>query len=218
MSEYDGRVAELEFTRATAVDDSAATLRRVERDLHDGTQARLVTMAMALGRVEDKLARGEDVSDLVSTAHGTAKDALAELRDVVRGIHPPALDLGLEPALQTLSSRSSIPVVLTAHLERRPSPSIETIAYFSAAELLTNVAKHAHASTAWVSVRTETDRLVLAVRDNGIGGAVVGGGSGLSGLIGRASTVDGELTVRSPAGGPTVVTLVLPLTEKGGAR
>ncbi|OZD10058.1 sensor histidine kinase [Rhodococcus sp. 06-156-3C] len=214
-SEYDVRVAQLETTRAVAVDDSAATLRRVERDLHDGTQARLVTMAMALGRAEDKLARGEDATELITAAHGTAKDALRELREVVRGIHPPALDLGLEAALKTLAARSAVPTVLSVHLGSRPSRSVETIAYFSVAELLTNIVKHAHASTAWISVREEQNRVVVAVRDNGIGGAVPGAGTGITGLESRASTVDGTMTVASPAGGPTVVTLVLPMTEKG---
>ncbi|WP_040784506.1 sensor histidine kinase [Nocardia pneumoniae] len=214
----DRRVIELQESRRTAVEDSAATLRRLERDLHDGTQARLVTIAMALGRAEDRLAAGGDPSDLIADAHASSKEALTELRELVRGIHPPALELGLEPALETLTARCSVPVELRVHLPERPSPAIEAIAYFSVAELLTNVVRHAHATRAWVSVLPGDARTIaVTVRDNGIGGAVapmdgaIGAGSGLSGLAARARTVDGTLTVQSPAGGPTVVTIVLPL-------
>lgn len=214
----DRRVIELQESRRTAVEDSAATLRRLERDLHDGTQARLVTIAMALGRAEDRLATGGDPSDLIADAHASSKEALTELRELVRGIHPPALELGLEPALETLTARCSVPVKLRVHLPERPSPAIEAIAYFSVAELLTNVVRHAHATGAWVSVLPGDARTIaVTVRDNGIGGVVpptdgaIGAGSGLSGLAARARTVDGTLTVQSPAGGPTVVTIVLPL-------
>lgn len=214
-SDEDRRVSDLETSRAEVVDNSTATLRRVERDLHDGTQARLVTMAMALGRAEEKLARGEDASELVSAAHGTAKDALVELREVVRGIHPPALDLGLEAALQTLCSRSPIPVELTVLLPYRPGQSIETIAYFTVAELLTNAAKHSHASQVWVDAHADIASVVISVRDNGIGGAVLGAGTGLKGLQARVESVDGALHVDSPVGGPTVVKAHLPLTSGG---
>ncbi|WP_454196359.1 sensor histidine kinase [Nocardia sp. Marseille-Q1738] len=214
----DRRVIELQESRRTAVEDSAATLRRLERDLHDGTQARLVTIAMALGRAEDRLAAGGDPSDLIADAHASSKEALAELRELVRGIHPPALELGLEPALETLTARCSVPVELRVQLPERPSPAIEAIAYFSVAELLTNVVRHAHATGAWVSVLPSDARTIaVTVRDNGIGGVVpptdgaIGAGSGLSGLAARARTVDGTLTVQSPAGGPTVVTILLPL-------
>ncbi|MEV6319763.1 sensor domain-containing protein [Nocardia sp. NPDC051787] len=214
----DRRVIELQESRRTAVEDSAATLRRLERDLHDGTQARLVTIAMALGRAEDRLAAGGDPSDLIADAHASAKEALTELRELVRGIHPPALELGLEPALETLTARCSVPVELRVHLPKRPNPAIEAIAYFSVAELLTNVVRHAHATGAWVSVLPSDARTIaVTVRDNGIGGVVpptdvaIGAGSGLSGLAARARTVDGTLTVQSPAGGPTVLTILLPL-------
>ncbi|WP_159849450.1 sensor histidine kinase [Nocardia sp. CY41] len=217
-TDRDRRVTELQESRRTAVEDSAATLRRLERDLHDGTQARLVTIAMALGRAEDRLAAGGDPSDLIADARASSKEALTELRELVRGIHPPALELGLEPALETLTARCSVPVELRVHLPERPSPAIEAIAYFSVAELLTNVVRHAQATGAWVSVLPGDGRTIaVTVRDNGIGGVVapvggaLGAGSGLSGLAARARTVDGTLTVRSPAGGPTVVTIVLPL-------
>ncbi|WP_330233485.1 sensor domain-containing protein [Nocardia sp. NBC_00508] len=214
----DRRMVELQESRRTAVEDSAATLRRLERDLHDGTQARLVTIAMALGRAEDRLAAGGNPGDLIADAHASSKEALTELRELVRGIHPPALELGLEPALETLTARCSVPVELRVHLPGRPSPAIEAIAYFSVAELLTNVVRHANATGAWVSVLPNDARTIaVTVRDNGIGGVVpptdgaIGAGSGLSGLAARARTVDGTLTVQSPAGGPTVVTILLPL-------
>jgi hypothetical protein len=210
-SPRDHRVAQLERTRTAAVEDSATRLRNVERDLHDGTQARLVAMAMTLGRAEERLAAGEDPSDLVHDAHSAAKDALSELRELVRGIHPPALDLGLGPALETLAARSAVPVELTVDVEPRPSPGTETIAYFTVAELLANTARHSGATRAWVSATSTADGLSVVVRDNGVGGAVVGAGSGLPGLADRAGTVDGSLHVDSPAGGPTVVTLSLPL-------
>ncbi|KZM69806.1 histidine kinase [Nocardia terpenica] len=214
------RMAELREGRRVAVADSTATLRRLERDLHDGTQARLVTIAMTLGRAEDRMATGADPTQLIADARASSKEAITELRELVRGIHPPALELGLEPALETLAARCAVPVELRVRLPRRPVPAIEAIAYFSAAELLTNVVKHSGADRVWVAVLPSgSDGLVLTVRDNGHGGArqptlptgeaVVGGG--LSGLAARARSVDGTLTVDSPPGGPTVVTLTLPI-------
>ncbi|MFC9439504.1 sensor histidine kinase [Nocardia sp. NPDC057030] len=218
----DRRIIELQQGRQAAVDDSTATLRRLERDLHDGTQARLVTIAMALGRAEDRLSAGGDPRDLIADAHASSKEALTELRELVRGIHPPALELGLGPALETLSARCSVPVELRVHLPERPSPAVEAIAYFSVAELLTNVVKHAEATRAWISVvPTDSRTIAVTVRDNGIGGVLqpapgeLAAGSGLSGLAARACTVDGSLTVQSPTGGPTVVTILLP---KDGSR
>ncbi|OQS13607.1 histidine kinase [Nocardia donostiensis] len=214
------RMAQLEESRRVAVEDSAATLRKLERDLHDGTQARLVTIAMALGRAEERVAQGGDASELIAQAHAGSKEALVELRELVRGIHPPALELGLQPALETLAARCSLPVELRVYLPERPSPAIEAIAYFSIAELLTNVVKHAEASRAWISVAPSgAGRIAVSVRDDGIGGAPSPGepvvGSGLSGLAARAATVDGELIVDSPLGGPTVVTLTLPAAGQG---
>jgi signal transduction histidine kinase len=208
------RVKELEQTRAHAVDDSASTLRRIERDLHDGTQARLVALAMNVGLAKEKLAEGGDPTEtqrLLDSAHSTAKEAIVELRDLARGIHPPVLDSGLDGALATLAAHSAVPVQLRTAIDTRPSPAIETIAYFCAAELLTNVAKHSAARNATVDARTVSGFVRLQVSDDGRGGARVGAGSGLSGLSERVRTVDGRLSVDSPVGGPTVVTVELPL-------
>lgn len=212
------RVAELEQSRAVAVDDAATTLRRIERDLHDGTQARLVALAMNVGLAKEKLAEGSDPAEaqrLLDTAHLTAKHAIAEVRDLARGIHPPVLDAGLDAALATLAANSAIPVTVTSRLTARPAQAIETIAYFCAAELLTNVAKHSAATHAEMSAISDTERLVIMVRDNGSGGARLGVGTGLRGLVDRVRTVDGRLSVDSPAGGPTTVTVRLPLELPG---
>jgi signal transduction histidine kinase len=208
------RVQELERSRAHAVDESALTLRRIERDLHDGTQARLVALAMNVGLAKEKLAEGGDPAEaaaLLDTAHTTAKDAIGELRDLVRGIHPPVLDAGLDAAIATLASHSAVPVQLRTTISSRPSPAIETITYFCIAELLTNVAKHSGAQHARVEATTAGGVLYVQVSDDGRGGARIGAGSGLSGLVERVRTVDGTITVESPAGGPTVVTVKLPV-------
>jgi signal transduction histidine kinase len=211
------RVADLEQTRAQAVDDSAAMLRRLERDLHDGAQIRLATMAMNLGMALDKLDTGTGQSDLavardlVSTAHQGAKDAMAELRGLARGIHPPALDNGLADALATLAAGCPLPVDVTVDIPRRPTPAIETIAYFCAAELLANAVKHSGAREIAVDAVGQAEILVVQVTDDGRGGASPAGGSGLAGLTQRVRTVDGQLEITSPVGGPTRVTVELPL-------
>jgi signal transduction histidine kinase len=214
------RVRNLEQARTQTVDASAATLRRIERDLHDGTQAQLVALAMRLGMAKEKLADPDQldvaqIRDLVNAAHRGAKEAIVELRDLARGIHPPALDVGLEGALATLAARSTIPTELTVTIDERPSPAIEAIAYFCVAELMANVAQHSFASRASVSCAQQGRWLRLVVRDDGVGGAqAVSTGStssGLSGLADRVRTVDGNLEVTSPARGPTVVTVDLPL-------
>ncbi len=215
----DARVAELEHSRAVAVDDAAATLRRIERDLHDGTQARLVALAMNVGLAKEKLAEGgdpEQAQALLDTAHTTAKQAIAEVRDLARGIHPPVLDSGLDAALATLAAHSAIPVDVRTSLRHRPEPAIETIAYFCAAELLTNAAKHSGARTISVSVHQVDEQLVLMVHDDGQGGARIGAGSGLAGLSERISAVDGTLRVDSPPGGPTSARVELPMSLPGG--
>jgi signal transduction histidine kinase len=212
------RVRELEATRAMALDDSAASLRRIERDLHDGAQARLVALAMSLGLAKEEL-DGDDpaalarVRQLVDAAHREAKGTIVDLRDLARGIHPPALDNGLPDALATLTARSPIPVSLHVALEDRPSAAIESIVYFCTAELLTNVVKHSGARRASVTVIRGEHRLVVRVEDDGAGGAATGraGGSGLTGLIDRVSTVDGTLDIMSPDGGPTTMTIEIPL-------
>jgi len=215
------RVRSLEHARAQTLDTSAATLRRIERDLHDGTQAQLVAVAMRLGQVKEKLAQGTDGFDLdqvrrlVDDAHQGAKEAIVELRDLARGIHPPALDIGLEGALSTLAARSPVPADVTVTLTDRPTPAIETIAYFCVAELMANVIQHAHASRASISCAQQGKWLRLVVRDDGQGGAqlalVGSSSSGLAGLTDRVHAVDGRLHIISPPGGPTVVTVDLPL-------
>jgi signal transduction histidine kinase len=210
------RVRDLEQTRALAVDDAAALLRQVERDLHDGAQIRLATLAMHLGMAKEKLGADGDPLDLggarelVDAAHRSAKDALAELRDLARGIHPPVLDNGLADALASLAARSAIPVELATDIPTRPTPAIETIVYFCAAELLANAAKHSLANRIGLRATGRDGMLLLSVTDDGAGGADPGG-SGLSGLAQRVSTVDGRLEIASPPGGPTRVTVELPL-------
>ncbi len=216
------RVSELERTRALAVDDSAAALRRVERDLHDGAQMRLAALAMNLGMAREKLGETDEQADnatvreLIDAAHRNAVDALADLRDLARGIHPPVLDNGLASALATLASSSAIPAAVSADIDQRPAPAIETIAYFCAAELIANATKHSYANQIKINIFTErTGVLHLEVLDDGVGGAEAGRGSGLSGLAQRVSTVDGRIDVSSPAGGPTTVTVLLPLRASG---
>jgi signal transduction histidine kinase len=211
-------VRDLEQTRAQAVDDSAARLRSIERDLHDGAQAQIVAVAMKLGLAKEKLSGAEAGGDpdvqraleLVDTAHRTAREAINELRDLARGIHPPVLDRGLDAALSTLAARSAVPVDLIVDVPQRPSPSIETIAYFCAAELLANVAKHSGARRATLEAVHVPGLLRVRVSDDGYGGARLDAGSGLRGLAERVRTVDGRIEVSSPPGGPTVVTVELP--------
>ncbi len=211
------RVAELEKSRALAVDDAAARLRRVERDLHDGAQARLVALALTLGMAREKL--GEDAAPqdaaearaLVDTAHLSAKQALTELRDLARGIHPPVLDNGLTDALTSLAANSPVNVGVCSDIPGRPTAAIEAIAYFCAAELIANVAKHSGASDASVEASQHGSMLRLRVWDNGHGGASAGPGGGLAGLAERIRTVDGDIEIVSPAGGPTAITVMLPL-------
>ena len=206
------RVGQLERARADALDDSVATLRRVERDLHDGTQARLITVAMALARAEEHFA-SSDVTrgrELVADALANTKDTLTELRDVVRGIRPPALDLGLGEAVQTLAARHPIPVEVEVDLAVRPSIGVETMAYFCVAELLANVSRHSGASHAAVRISGDAAELRIIVEDNGSGGVQVGNGSGLIGLRDRLAMLDGRLEIESPAGGPTAIRVAVP--------
>jgi signal transduction histidine kinase len=213
------RVRELEQSRARVVDDSAARLRQIERDLHDGAQAQMVAVAMKLGLAREKLAGTIEgtaradlkrVLELVDAAHHGAKEAITELRDLARGIHPPVLDKGLGAALTTLAAHSDLPVELAIDLPERPSAAIETIAYFCAAELLTNVAKHSGARHATLEAVHVPGLLRLRVSDDGTGGARVEARGGLAGLAERVRTVDGRLQVSSPTRGPTVVTVELP--------
>jgi len=209
-----GRERELTERRARVVDEAEARLRRIERDLHDGAQVRLAALAMTLGEIKENLERAVDPEQtiaLAGAAHRSAKEALAELHDLARGIHPAVLDRGLAAALSVLAEASAVPVDLTVNLGTRPSPAIETIAYFCAAELLANVVKHSGASRAAISVHGEDGLLVMRVADDGSGQAKVKPGGGLAGLRDRAQTVDGRLAVDSPAGGPTVMTVELPV-------
>jgi len=208
------RVTELERTRSLAVEDSAAALRQVERDLHDGAQMRLAALAMNLGMAREKLDDDDDatVRELIDAAQRNAVDALADLRDLARGIHPPALDNGLPSALATLAASSAIPASVTADIKARPAPAIETIAYFCAAELIANATKHSYANQIEINIYTERSGVLrLEVTDDGIGGADAAHGTGLTGLAQRVSTVDGHLEVSSPSGGPTTIIVKLPL-------
>jgi signal transduction histidine kinase len=207
------RARELHDSRARVVDEAAARLRRIERDLHDGAQVRLAALALTLGELKENLeAAGDDASTLMlaAAAHRSAKETLAELRDLARGIHPPVLDRGLTAALSSLAEASAVPVALQVRIGQRPSPAIEAIAYFCAAELLANVAKHSAAAHAAIDVRDEEGNLLMTVTDDGTGGARPAAGGGLAGLLERVQTVDGRLGVDSPPGGPTVVTIELP--------
>ncbi|MEU3604970.1 sensor domain-containing protein [Streptomyces sp. NPDC035033] len=218
--ELERRIAELESDRGVVVDTAAADLRRIERDLHDGAQARLVALAMGLGLAKEKLHEDpEAAAAMVAEAHGEVKLALQELRDLARGIHPAVLtDRGLGAALSSLAGRCTVPATVAVDLAERPAEAIEGIAYFTVSELLQNVSKHARARTASVEVWRTEDRLLLQVRDDGRGGARLdGAGTGLAGLAERLGAVDGLLVVDSPEGGPTVVTAELPWRGRAAA-
>ncbi|MFG2721545.1 sensor histidine kinase [Streptomyces sp. NPDC048416] len=211
-SRLEERVTELESDRGIVVDTTAADLRRIERDLHDGAQARLVALAMDLGLAKEKLAEDpEAAAVMVGEAHGEVKVALQELRDLARGIHPAVLtDRGLDAALSSVASRCTVPVRVEVDLPGRPVPAIEGIAYYTVSELLQNVSKHSGAGRATVDVWRAGNRLMLQVGDNGRGGADAAAGSGLAGLAERLDAVDGILVVDSPPGGPTTITAELP--------
>ncbi|WP_329434269.1 sensor domain-containing protein [Streptomyces sp. NBC_01280] len=206
------RVVELESDRGVVVDTAAADLRRIERDLHDGAQARLVNLAMDLGLAKEKLTEDPlEAARMVDEAHGEVKTALQELRDLARGIHPAILtDRGLDAALSSVASRCTVPVHVEVDLPARPAPAIEGIAYFTVSELLQNISKHSRATRATVDVWRVEDRLMLQVTDNGVGGADASTGSGLAGLAERLDAVDGILLVDSPTAGPTRITAELP--------
>jgi signal transduction histidine kinase len=211
------RVHDLEQSRALAVDDSAARLRRLERDLHDGAQVRLATLALNLGLAKEKLGDDGQVPDagsareLVDAALRDAREAIGELRHLARGIHPPALDNGLPDALETLAAGSAVPADLEVSIPVRPTPAIETIAYFCAAELLANAVKHSGANEITMRAAGDGETLRLSVSDDGVGGADAHRGTGLAGLRQRVAVVDGSLAITSPPGGPTQITVDLPL-------
>ncbi|MEU5323125.1 sensor domain-containing protein [Streptomyces sp. NPDC021056] len=214
--ELERRIAELESDRGVVVDAAASDLRRIERDLHDGAQARLVNLAMGLGLAKEKLLEDpEYAAAMVSEAHGEVKLALQELRDLARGIHPAVLtDRGLDAALSSVASRCTVPVKVTADLNARPAAAIEGIAYFTVSELLQNVSKHSGARTASVDVWRTEDRLLIQVWDDGRGGARLDGGTGMQGLAERLGAVDGLFVIDSPPGGPTTVTAELPWRDR----
>ena len=204
------RVDVLTRTRKGALDVQAAELRRIERDLHDGAQARLVSLTMQLGRAEERVADQPELAALLRGAREDAGLAIAELRDLARGIAPPILaDRGLAAAIEALGRRSAIPVTVDADPDQRPLPVVETAAYFVVAEALTNVAKHAGGAAARVRVFRAGDDLVVEIADEGPGGANPAGG-GLTGLRHRVEALDGTLTVTSPAGGGTTIRAELP--------
>jgi signal transduction histidine kinase len=206
-------VTELEISRERVVDAAEAERRRIERDLHDGAQQRLVALAMELGRAKAKFADDLDAArDLVDQAHVQAKEALTELRNLVRGVHPPVLtERGLDAALSGLAALCPVPVEVHVDVPVRPKSSVEAVAYFMVAEALTNVAKHSRASHAKVVVEGHgyPGMLTVMISDDGIGGADVHS-PGLSGLAGRVAGVDGRLSVESPSGGPTIIAAELP--------
>ncbi|MFE7269268.1 sensor histidine kinase [Streptomyces sp. NPDC057623] len=214
--ELERRIAELESDRGVVVDTAAADLRRIERDLHDGAQARLVNLAMGLGLAKEKLLEDpESAAAMVSEAHGEVKLALQELRDLARGIHPAVLtDRGLDAALSAVASRCTVPVKVTVDLLSRPAAAIEGIAYFTVSELLQNVSKHSAAKSASVEVWRSDDRLLIQVWDDGRGGARLDGGTGMRGLADRLDAVDGLFVIESPQGGPTTVTAELPWRDR----
>ncbi|MFD9573255.1 sensor histidine kinase [Streptomyces sp. NPDC059982] len=214
--ELERRIAELETGRGVVVDTAAADLRRIERDLHDGAQARLVALAMGLGLAKEKLLEDpEGAAAMVDEAHGEVKLALRELRDLARGIHPAVLtDRGLDAALSSVASRCLVPVKVAVDLPARPAEAIEGIAYFVVSELLQNVSKHAGARDAGIEVWKSGGRLLVRVSDDGRGGADPRGGSGLAGLAERLRAVDGVFLVESPEGGGTVVTAELPWRDR----
>ena len=206
------RVQVLTETRAEAVDHSAAELRRIERDLHDGAQARLVALSMNLGMAESLLdsdpARAQR---LLAEARNSSSTALGELRSVVRGIHPPVLaDRGLDGAVQALALDMAVPVEVRVALPGRPPAPVESAVYFAVAECLANTGKHARAEHAWITASHDAGVLSVEIGDDGRGGADPAAGSGIRGVVRRLAAFDGTMRVSSPDGGPTIVTLEVP--------
>ena len=210
--DLERRVDELQTSRSQVVDSVDAERRRIERDLHDGAQQRLVSLAMNLGRARSSYDKDPASARLLlDEAHLDAKRALIELRDLARGIHPAVLtDRGLDAALSGLAGSSPVPVTVRVRVEPRCTPTIEAIAYFVVSEALANVAKHAQAKAVHIEVQRLHDRLHVSIRDDGIGGADPTRGTGLMGLRDRVAGVDGSLRVDSPIGGPTVLLAELP--------
>ena len=206
------RIGELSSSRAETVDSQAAEIRRIERDLHDGAQARLVALGMSLGLAEQMMDSDPALSrELIAESRQSASVALTDLRGLVRGIHPPVLaDRGLVGGLQALALAAPMEMDVDVQLVGRAPAPVESAVYFAVAEALTNAAKHSSARTGWIWMRASNGRLSVSVGDNGIGGAVSTPGGGLHGIERRLAAFDGTVTVASPAGGPTVISLELP--------
>ncbi|TDQ46349.1 sensor histidine kinase [Actinorugispora endophytica] len=206
------RVAHLSASRDDAVDTQASEVRRIERDLHDGAQARLVALGMSLGMAEQMLATDPAAAQrLLTEARESTRQALTELRDLVRGIHPPVLvERGLDGAVRALAVTQQLPISVDIDLAGRPEDPVESAVYFAVAELLTNTAKHAHATRAWVRINYGLGRMVIVVGDDGNGGADTANGSGLTGVRRRLGAFDGTMMIASPPGGPTIITMELP--------
>ena len=209
--QLEHQVEHLTQTRAGVVDAADAERRRLERDLHDGTQQRLVSLAINLGMARTQASTADEAKQAIAEAHEEAKAALAELRDLIRGLHPAVLeDRGLDAALSGVTARMQIPVRLDVDMPRRPAPVIEAVAYFVVSEGLANIAKHSQATEAAVFVQRSGDRLHVIVTDDGVGGANPARGTGLAGLARRAASVDGTFEIDSPPGGPTLLSVDLP--------
>jgi signal transduction histidine kinase len=206
------RVGQLTESHQGAVDASAAELRRIERDLHDGAQARLVALGMNIGFAEQMVRDNPELAlTLLAEARASSTQALSDLRTLVRGIHPPVLaERGLDGAVRALALSLPIPVDLHIELPGRPVAPVESAAYFAIAEALANVVKHSGANRAWVQLEHDHGRLVAIVGDNGAGGAHPRAGGGLAGIEQRLNAFDGMVAVTSPVGGPTQVTMELP--------
>ena len=210
----EARVEELTASRAGAVEAAETQLRRIERDLHDGAQARLVALGMNLGLAEQQLDKDpERAQEHLAEARTAAAEALKELRDLARGIHPPILaDRGLGPAISALAAHAVLPVSVDVELDERPPAAVETAAYFVAAEALANALKHADPTRIDIDVHERADAVVVRVLDDGHGGANEANG-GLHGLRQRVEALDGSLRIASPEGGPTVIEAVLPCAQ-----
>ncbi len=212
LAEMQNRIDDLTEGRAAAVSAEATALRKIERDIHDGPQQRLVHLAMELSRAQRQMSKDPQAAEnTLAQAITQTRETLDELRTLSRGIAPPILtDRGLASALAALASRSTVPVQLDIQTEERFAASVENTIYFVAAESLANVAKHSEAQLCTVSLHRTGDKLTLIIGDDGVGGAHVAKGHGLSGLADRLRAVDGELAVQSPAGGPTVIGAEVP--------
>ncbi|MEU3350077.1 sensor histidine kinase [Streptomyces sp. NPDC037389] len=210
--QLERRVEEVTEARAGVVDAADAERRRIERDLHDGAQQRLVSLAVNLGLAKVTMPDlPDDARKVIDAAHREAKEAIAELQDLVRGLHPAVLeDRGLDAALSGLAERAPLPVRVKVDLASRPAQAVEAVAYFVVSEALANVVKHAQASRVDVTVERFGGILLVVVSDDGVGGADPSGGTGLAGLAKRVASVDGTFSFSSPVGGPTVVTVELP--------